>query len=259
MGNVVKPQEKYYLIGDLVPICICFIFGVIVLIATWIGELCALYFQDEILNATAISANPAAISVNPAANPAAISANPAAISANPATISANPAAISVNPAAISANPATVSANAAAVKRKCCYTNCTRRLTSFLLHMFYGESTQLVHSSAVVEQQNEEGRIPTFIHKDEITSNHCCLHCCLSSNVIIFTTLLFMIFFERYIIKSEFGCVVGRNCYKMDNNVNELPISNCTQFEDSETLIVCYNLKLGFLSALGDTGGVPPPV
>ncbi len=65
----------------------------------------------------------------------------------------------------------------------------------------------------------------------------------------------MIFFDRYIINSEFGCVVGRDCYNLNGDIHQLPITNCTQFEDSENVTVCYNYNLEFLSALGDTGGV----
>ncbi len=71
--------------------------------------------------------------------------------------------------------------------ECCCNTYTRRLGSFLLHLLYGDSTQFVHSS-VVGQRND-----VFIEGNKIKKEQCCLHCCLTSNAIIFITLLTMVF------------------------------------------------------------------
>ncbi len=66
----------------------------------------------------------------------------------------------------------------------------------------------------------------------------------------------MVFWSLYAVRSEYGCFIGRDCYILDQNFNELPIKNCTRYdnEDSETKTICYNYNFVLLPALGDTGG-----
>ncbi len=147
-----------------------------------------------------------------------------------------------------------------VKGKSC-SNCinlykkgTRRLGSFLLHMLYGGSMQIVNTSSE-ELEEEEDYKPTFIENKKITTDLSCLHCILASNAITFITLLFVTFFDRYIIACEFGCVIGKDCYLLDDDPNEFPIKNCSLYEQFETKTICFSYNLKFLDAMSDLGGI----
>ncbi len=144
---------------------------------------------------------------------------------------------------------------------------SRRLSSFLINMLYGNGTQLVteptqHKRGPNNQvdqlkggQSNQKDNMINIRGYPITSDHRCLRCCLSSNAIIITTLLLMIFADRYILTNEYGCIVGKDCYPLDGDFNEFPIENCTQFENSNITTVCYSYNLVFLDAVSDTGGI----
>ena len=132
----------------------------------------------------------------------------------------------------------------------CCTDDVRKFGKFLLHSLY-EGKKFIKSEEL--PQPEEERRALVVVNNEIPSDKCWVHCTLASNAIIFITLLCMIFFDRYIVTSEFGCVVGKDCYVLNDDIFDNPIKNCTQYENSNTVCNIYSLE--FLSALGDVGGL----
>ncbi len=145
----------------------------------------------------------------------------------------------------------------------CCTKWTRKLSSFLIIILHGNGTQLVtepsNQKYVTQpeegQSNQEDNIMFNIQGYPLRPQHRRLRCFLSTNAIIITTLLFMIFADRYILTTEYGCIVGKDCYPLDGDFNEFPIENCTQFENSNITTVCYSFNLVFLNAMSDTGGI----
>ncbi len=84
----------------------------------------------------------------------------------------------------------------------------------------------------------------------------CLRSFLLVNAITLVTLLAMIFWDSFFVKSDFdlGCLANYDCYIANKNYSKLPL-NCSQIFNQDEKIVCYQFKLDFFQAFADTGGV----
>ncbi len=80
-----------------------------------------------------------------------------------------------------------------------------------------------------------------------------IHTFLLVNALTLATLLFMLFFDSFIVKSDFGCSASLDCYVADESYYNLPM-NCSDNVNREK-IICYELELDIFQALADTGSI----
>ena len=76
------------------------------------------------------------------------------------------------------------------------------------------------------------------------------------NAVTLATLLIMIFWDSFFVKSYFrlGCLPNLDCYVANNNYTKPPI-NCSDYFNRDEHIVCYEFILDFFQSFADTGGI----
>ena len=76
------------------------------------------------------------------------------------------------------------------------------------------------------------------------------------NAVTLATLLTMIFWDNFIVKSYFnsGCLPNLDCYVANITYTKSPI-NCSDYFNRDEQIVCYEFILDFFQSFADTGGI----
>ena len=96
--------------------------------------------------------------------------------------------------------------------------------------------------------DENNRLQTAV-RDQI-----CVKRILLLNAVTLLTLLIMIFFDTFIIRSEYGCLEHIDCYIEDHRYNKTPVK-CSDNISQNVNIICYEFNLDFFQAFADAGGI----
>ena len=82
----------------------------------------------------------------------------------------------------------------------------------------------------------------------------CLRSVLVINAATLATLLTMIFFDTFVIKSYLGCLETIDCYIKNNDFYKHPL-NCSYPLNQEQEMICYEFNFDFFQSFADTGGI----
>ncbi len=83
-----------------------------------------------------------------------------------------------------------------------------------------------------------------------------LHYMLATKVLVLLAFWLATGADTLFVRSELTCDASRDCYILDNNYEDLPLTDCTDILNSENLTaVCYDLALDVTGAVSTVGGL----
>ena len=131
------------------------------------------------------------------------------------------------------------------------------LVGELIKLVYGDEFYLVSVHQHANEVNEEtGRIRLYIGRKLIHTRAKCLNVMLGLTSILLMTFLAIVFADNYFVTTIPGCQEGLPCYPEDDDYNQYPIKNCSEYLEANNLnTLCYRFPLSAQPALSAVGGI----
>ena len=120
---------------------------------------------------------------------------------------------------------------------------------------YGDEFYLIKEKEESDEVHTSGRIKTYIGKRLVNPRAKCLNIFLGSKAILLMTFLAMVFADIFFVKSYPGCQPGLDCFANDEEFQENPIDNCSDYLRLNIPTICYSLELSFQPAFSAVGGI----
>ena len=128
----------------------------------------------------------------------------------------------------------------------------------VVRVVYGTKLGLLRESPKTVTVDKFGRQTTFIDSFPILENSNYFQFMLTLKALIWVAFSLTTGSDLLFVQSELNCVNSneQDCFILDNNYYEQPISNCTPIHESKDITaVCYKLALDYHAALVSMGGL----
>ena len=130
------------------------------------------------------------------------------------------------------------------------------LFNFIVRVVYGSNQGVLREIPRVTYIDKLGRQVVYVDDIPVLEKANFFQFILIIKALLWLAFSLSVGADALFVKSDLNCDASRDCYILDNNFNEVPITNCTEIVDNQKQsAVCYELVFDYTMALSVMGGL----
>ena len=138
----------------------------------------------------------------------------------------------------------------------CGINKILKAGNILTHSFYGGNLGPLREEKKMPKRDHRGREVMFIGNSPILDKAFFLHLFLTLKSILLIVFCLSTFLDLLLVSSDFSCDESKNCFILDKDYSDTPITNCSMLLKSPNItVVCYKFVFDYRKAAGYAGGL----
>ena len=131
-----------------------------------------------------------------------------------------------------------------------------KVGNLVARLLLGGKLGLLRETKKTVTKDKFGREAMYINELPISKKSHLLHFMLGLKFLVFLAFCLATGADIFFVQSKLTCDVSLDCYKLDTNYDELPLTDCTEALNSENITaVCYELVFDLSGAVSAMGGL----